>query len=62
MREAIGPKPPRPPRSGPATPSNPTTGSFQVSDELWEALAPLLPQRVNTHPLGGGRPRGPDLR
>ena len=24
------------------------------------ALAPLLPQRVNTHPLGGGRPRVPD--
>ena len=23
-------------------------------------LAPLLPQRVNTHPLGGGRPRVPD--
>ena len=43
--------------AGPATPTNPTTGSFQV---LWEALAPLLPQRVNTHPLGGGRPRVPD--
>ena len=23
-------------------------------------LAPLIPQRVNTHPLGGGRPRVPD--
>ena len=23
-------------------------------------LAPLLPQRVNTHPLGGGRPHVPD--
>jgi len=25
-------------------------------------LAPLLPQRVNTHPLGGGRPRVPDRK
>ena len=40
--------------------SNPSTGSFQVSDALWEVLAPLLPQRVNTHPLGGGRPRVSD--
>ena len=23
-------------------------------------LAPLIPQHVNTHPLGGGRPRVPD--
>ena len=60
MSKAKEPKPPRRPRAGPATPTNPTTGSFQVSDELWEALAPLLPQRVNTHPLGGGRPRVPD--
>ena len=60
MTKAKEPKPPRPPRAGPATPTNPTTGSFQVSDELWEALSPLLPQRVNTHPLGGGRPRIPD--
>ena len=26
--------------SGPATKTNPTTGAFQVSDELWEVLAP----------------------
>ena len=44
--------------SRPSSESKPA--SFQVSDELWEALAPLLPQRVNTHPLGGGRPRVPD--
>ena len=25
-----------------------------------EGAGPLLPQRVNTHPLGGGRPRVPD--
>ena len=60
MTKAKEPKPPRPDRAGPAAPTNPTTGSFQVSDALWEVLAPLLPQRVNTHPLGGGRPRVPD--
>ena len=60
MGKAKEPKPPRFHRAGPASPTNPTTVSFQVSDELWEALAPLLPQRVNTHPLGGGRPRVPD--
>ena len=60
MTKANDPKPPRPNRAGPANPTNATTGSFQISDELWEVLAPLLPQRVNTHPLGGGRPRVPD--
>jgi transposase len=47
-------------RTRPATPTNPTTGSFQASDELWAVLAPLLPKWVNTHRLGGGRPRVPD--
>ncbi len=50
----------QPKRTRPTTPTNPTTGSFQVSDALWKELAHLLPQRVNTHPLGGGRPRVPD--
>ena len=36
------------------------TGAFQISDELWEVLAPLIPQHVNTHRFGGGRPRVPD--
>ena len=64
MTKAPEPKPPRPQRAGPATPANPTTGSFQVSDELWAALAPLIPQWVNTHPLGGGPAPSarPDLR
>ena len=31
-------KPPRPKRAGPATKTNPTTGAFQISDELWEVL------------------------
>ena len=60
MTKANDPKPPRPKRAGPATPANATTGSFQVSDELWEVLAPLIPKRVNTHRFGGGRPRVPD--
>ena len=47
-------------RSRPATPTNPTTGSFEISDELWAVLAPLLPVYVNTHRFGGGRPRAPD--
>ena len=51
---------PQPKRTRPASPTNPTTGSFQASDELWAVLAPLLPQWVNTHRLGGGRPRVPD--
>lgn len=62
MTKARKPEVPRPKRTRPATPTNPTTGSFQVSDELWAVLAPLLPQRVNTHWLGGGRPRVPDRR
>ena len=60
MTKAKDPKPPRPKRAGPATKTNPTTGAFQVSDELWEVLAPLIPEPVNTHRFGGGRPRVPD--
>jgi putative transposase len=60
MTKAKEPKVAQPKRTRPATPANPTTGSYQVTEELWTVLAPLLPQRVNTHPLGGGRPRVPD--
>ena len=60
MTKAKEPKVARLKRTCPATPTNPTTGSFLVSDKLWEVLAPLFPQRVNTHPLGGGRPRVPN--
>ena len=60
MTKAKEPGPPRPNREGPATPTNATTGAFRVSGELWEVLAPLIPQHMNTHPLGGGRPRVPD--
>src|SRR5262249_30819150 len=29
-------------------------------DDLWEAIAALLPERGNPHPFGGGRPPTPD--
>ena len=44
------------------TPNNRTTTGFQISDELWALLEPLLPKRINTHGFGGGRPRVPDRR
>ena len=53
-------KSPDPKRDGPATKTNRTTGGFQISDELWEVLEPLIPEHVNTHRFGGGRPRVPD--
>ena len=60
MSKAKDLKPPRPKRAGPAAKTNPTTGGFQISDELWEVLEPLIPEHVNTHRFGGGRPRVPD--
>jgi transposase len=33
---------------------------YRLPDELWARLEPLLPARVNPHPLGGGRPRRAD--
>jgi len=42
------------------TPNNRTTTGFRVSDELWAVLQPLLPEHVNTHRFGGGRPRVAD--
>lgn len=49
-------------RSRARTPNNKTTTGFRVSDELWAVMEPLLPERVNTHRFGGGRPRVPDRR
>ena len=34
--------------------------TYQISDELWARIQPLLPLHVNTHPFGGGKPRTPD--
>ena len=31
-----------------------------MPDELWGRLEPLIPERVNRHPQGGGRPRRAD--
>ena len=59
MTKANDAKPSRPQRDGPTNRTNPTTGAFRVSDELWEVLAPLIPQQVNTHPLGGAGPEFP---
>lgn len=44
------------------TPNNKTTTGYCVSDELWAVLEPLLPERINTHRFGGGRPRVPDRK
>jgi len=42
------------------TPNNATTSDYQISDELWAVLEPLIPVHKNTHRFGGGRPRTPD--
>jgi putative transposase len=33
---------------------------WSLSDDLWEAIALLIPERVNTHPFGGGKAPTPD--
>jgi putative transposase len=46
-----------PKRERERTPNNRTTTGFHISDELWAVLEPLLPEHVNSHRFGGGRPR-----
>jgi hypothetical protein len=29
-------------------------GIFSIPDEMWERIAPLIPEHVNTHRFGGG--------
>ena len=41
-------------------PVNKVTTGFRVSDELWALLASVLPEHVNPHRFGGGKPRVPD--
>mgnify|MGYP001373153395 CR=1 FL=1 len=36
--------------------------SYQVTDELWAKIQPLLPNWVNTHPFGGGRTPAEDRK
>jgi transposase len=38
----------------------PIPDDWRIPDELWEALAVLIPEHPNTHRFGGGRPRTPD--
>jgi putative transposase len=33
---------------------------WSIPDDLWETMAVLIPERVNTHPFGGGKPPTPD--
>lgn len=35
-------------------------GVFRIPDEIWDRIEPLIPEHVNAHPFGGGRPRVPD--
>ncbi len=50
----------KPKRTRARTPNNRTTTGFRISDELWKVLEPLLPEHVNRHRFGGGRPRVPE--
>lgn len=34
--------------------------AWRIPDDLWAEIEWLLPQPVNTHPFGGGRPRTPN--
>jgi len=38
----------------------PIPDDWRIPDDLWEAIAPLLPEHKNTHRFGGGRPRKSD--
>jgi hypothetical protein len=35
-------------------------GIFSIPDGMWERIELLIPEHVNTHRFGGGRPRVPD--
>ena len=39
---------------------HPIPDEWRIPDDLWEAIAPLLPEHKNTHRYGGGRPRKSD--
>jgi transposase len=34
--------------------------AWRLPDELWEVMGVCIPEHVNTHRFGGGRPRTPD--
>lgn len=52
----------KPARTRPPAKRNKTTAAFLVSDNLWELIRPLLPERVNTHRFGGGKPPADDRK
>src|SRR5947209_11240174 len=37
-----------------------TQDQWSIPDDLWEAIVEFIPERVNTHPFGGGKPPTPD--
>src|SRR5260370_28723979 len=39
---------------------DPLPDDWRISDTLWPEIEMHLPQHVNTHRFGGGRPRAPD--
>ncbi len=39
---------------------HPIPDEWRIPDDLWEAIAPVLPEHKNTHRYGGGRPRKSD--
>ena len=53
---------PKAKRTRERTLNNRTTTGFSISDELWGVLHRLLPEHVNKHRFGGGRPRVSDRR
>jgi putative transposase len=38
----------------------PARDRWAIPDDLWQAIALLLPEHQNPHPFGGGKPRTPD--
>lgn len=48
------------PKSKPRDQHRTMAGVFRIPDEMWERIEPLIPDHVNTHRFGGGRPRTPD--
>jgi len=46
--------------AGPRAEHRTMAGIFSIPDEMWERIAPLIPEHVNSHRFGGGRPRVAD--
>src|SRR5436305_1867806 len=48
------------PEGVPIMDSHRVPDQWSIPDDLWEAIAALIPERVNIHPFGGGKPPTPD--